>query len=224
MMEIKRFVFNPVGVNCYVVSDSESREGAVIDCGAFSPDEFSQMEQYIDDKGITLRHALQTHMHFDHVFGLDLLCDRYGIKPECHPAEVSIYHGNPQLAMQLCGVSLPLPKVEVGNFLSDGQTISIGSLTLTVVHTPGHTPGGLCFHFPAEGVLFSGDTLFRGSIGRTDTPQGSWRTELESVRTRLLTLPPDTTVHPGHGPSTTIQWEMTNNPYISTFSSPLQTS
>ncbi len=214
MIKIKRFVLNPVSVNCYVVSDTQTREAAVIDCGAFNEEEFRQIERYVEDSGIVPRHALQTHMHFDHVFGLDYIYNRYKLRPECHPEEVKIHEGNPQLAMGLCGMRLPLPKVEMGDFLADGQVVRLGDIELHVLHTPGHTPGGLCFHCPREGVLFSGDTLFLGSIGRTDTPGGNWRKELESVRTRLLTLPKETRVYPGHGPETTIEYELTHNPYV----------
>ncbi len=213
MITIKCFLFNPVDVNCYVVSDSNG-EGVVIDCGAFDKSEFNDLQQYVESNKIALRHALQTHMHFDHVFGLDYLYNRYGLKPECHAEEAKIYEGNPRLAMELCGAQLPLPTVEMGNFLNDGQTITLGNLELKVMHTPGHTPGGLCFYCHSEGILFSGDTLFQGSIGRTDTPFGNWREEIESVNNKLLTLPPETVVYPGHGPSTTVEYELRYNPYV----------
>ncbi len=213
MITIQRFVVNPIGENCFVLSDDETKEGVIIDCGAFDEKEFAQIEQYIEQKGIKLTHALQTHMHFDHVFGLDFLHNKYGLKPECHRKEEAIYADQPRLALQLCGVQLPLPKVGIGGFLDDGQTIAVGNLELKVMHTPGHTPGGLCFHCQSEAVLLSGDTLFQGSVGRTDTPGGDYVAEIESVK-RLLALPKETVTHPGHGPSTTVEQELLYNPYV----------
>ncbi len=216
MITVKCFVLNPIAENCYVVSDPTTREGVIVDCGAFDSGEFSRIEEYISSEGITLRHALQTHMHFDHVFGLDLLHERYGLQPECHTEEQTVYADGPRLARELCGVALPLPRVGIGGFLEDGQVIPVGNAELKVIHTPGHTPGGLCFYIgEADGILLSGDTLFQGSVGRTDVPQGSWRALLQSLRAKLLTLPPETVVYPGHGPSTTIAYERQYNPYRS---------
>ncbi len=212
MITIKRFVVNPVGENCFVVSD-ETKEGVIIDCGAFDEHEFATIEHYIEEQGIKLRHALQTHMHFDHIFGLDLIYNRYGLKPECHHEEEAIYAGQPDLALQLCGMQLPLPKVGIGSYLDEGQNIALGNTCLKVMHTPGHTPGGLCFYCESDGILLSGDTLFQGSVGRTDTPGGDYVAEIASVK-RLLALPKDTIIHPGHGPSTTVEQELMYNPFV----------
>jgi len=213
MLKIETFVVNPLSENCYVVSDPTG-EGVIIDCGAFSKEEFKQIEDYIETNGILLKHALQTHMHFDHIFGLDFLFDRYALKPECHELEAKTYERNPQQAFDLCGIRLPLPEVGMGTFLKDGEKIAFGETVLTAIHTPGHTQGGLCFYCEAEGVLFSGDTLFQGSVGRTDPPLGNYRKEIESITNRILTLPAETVVYPGHGPKTSVQYELKYNPFI----------
>ncbi|MCD7722137.1 MAG: MBL fold metallo-hydrolase [Prevotellaceae bacterium] len=210
---VKRFVLNPVGVNCYVVSDAKGT-GVIIDPGACSREEFSEIRQYVEGEGIRLSHALLTHAHFDHVFGLDFVYETYGLKAECHALEEQIYQSNPDLALELCGTRLPLPRVGLDCTLTDGQEIACGELRFKVIHTPGHTPGGLCFYSESEGILFSGDTLFQGSLGRTDVPLGSWRQEKQSVREKLFTLPPETLVYPGHGPTTEIGYERMYNPYI----------
>ncbi len=213
MMTVKRFVCNPLGENCYVASD-ESHHGVIIDCGAFSPSEFAMIEKYIEEEGIIPERQLQTHMHFDHVFGLDFVFDRYGLRPECHEAEEVIYANNGKMALELCGIRLPQPSVGVGRHITDGETIHFGNTELKAIHTPGHTGGGLCFLSEADGVLFSGDTLFQGSIGRTDHATGNWQQEIDSIRTRIMPLPPETKVYPGHGPGTTLEYEARYNPYL----------
>ncbi|MCD8266428.1 MAG: MBL fold metallo-hydrolase [Prevotellaceae bacterium] len=212
-INVKRLTLNPVGVNCYIVSDPKGA-GVIIDPGACSEEEFSHIRRYVEGEGIALSHALLTHAHFDHVFGLDLVYETYGLRAECHALEVQVYNGNPDLALELCGTRLPLPKVGLDCTLTDGQEIACGELRLRVIHTPGHTPGGVCFYSDGEGVLFSGDTLFQGSLGRTDVPLGSWRQEIRSVREKLLCLPDETVVYPGHGPSTEIGYERLYNPYL----------
>ncbi len=212
-LTVHRLTLNPVAVNCYILSD-HTRQAAIVDCGALTDSEFEQIEAYIADNRLEPRLSLLTHAHFDHVFGIARLCQRYGLPPQCHPLELPVYQANPRLALALAGVPINLPPAELSLTLADGQSLTLGTLTINVIHTPGHTPGGLCFHIPDEGVLLSGDTLFRGSLGRTDTPLGNWQEELQSVRQRLLTLPPSTIVLPGHGPATTIDGELLHNPYL----------
>lgn len=211
-MKIKAFETNIIGENCYVVSDD--KYGCIIDCGAFNESTWNQIKQYIETEKIELIYALQTHAHFDHVYGLGFVKRDYGIAPMMHSMELSVYNNVPVMAngFGLPQPTLPLPAVE--KYFNDGDTISLGELKIEVIHTPGHTPGGVCFYIESEGVLFSGDTLFQGSIGRTDFPGGSQRMEIESIRERLFTLPDSTTVYPGHGIKTTIKYEKQYNLYI----------
>lgn len=211
-MDIKTFPVNPLGVNCYVVSDNG--EAAIIDCGCFEAREWKRIKEYIESEHLTPKHILQTHAHFDHVYGLRFVERDYGMHPLLHKLDKEQYEHSLDMLVQFMGVRLPGELPEIGGFLSDGQQIALGSRLLTVIHTPGHTPGGVCFYMEQDGILFSGDTLFQGSIGRTDFPGGSMQTEIDSVRERLLTLPDSVRVLPGHGPTTTIEYERHNNMYL----------
>lgn len=211
-MKIKSFVVNPIGENCYVIS--EGKEGAIIDCGCFSERDWRTIKNYLEKEEINLSFALQTHMHFDHVMGLHFVERDYGVKPQCHMADLQVYESVPQMAMSFMGVELNLHLPRVEKHLRDGDIITLNGKEIEVIYTPGHTPGGVCFYVKEEGVLFSGDTLFQGSVGRTDLPGGSMSMEISSIRERLLTLPEETTVYPGHGGTTTIEYEKKYNMYF----------
>lgn len=212
-MNIKRFVTNPIGENCYVVWD-ETHEAAIIDCGAWEEDKQEKIVHFIEENGLRPVLSLQTHMHFDHILGAPLLQKRYGLQPLCHASEQPVYDFLPTMTREWFGMQVTEPLVPVKEYLTDGQELTFGHLRLRVLHTPGHTPGGLCFYFPDQKALFSGDTLFQGSIGRSDLPGGSHQALVQAVRSRLLSLPDDTVVYPGHGPSTTIAYERQFNPYL----------
>ena len=212
-LNIKRFVTNPIGENCYLVWD-DTRECAIIDCGALGADKEEKIAQFIKDNQLTPRMALQTHMHFDHIWGLSFLYHNYGLQPLCHRGEREIYEDAPQVVRLLFHKDIPTVLVPVLRYLDDNEEITFGNTTFRVIHTPGHTPGCIMFYQASEGVLFSGDTLFQGSIGRTDHLGGNTEQEIQSIRSRVLTLPDDVVVYPGHGPSTTIGEERYGNPYL----------
>ena len=214
MITVKTFTVNPLGENCYVLIDAETREAAVIDCGCMTGREFEQIADYCEENGLRPTLSLQTHAHFDHVLGADRLHERYGLQPHCHTMERAIWEQNPRLVKDFCGIQIAIPKVEPIYDLTHGQIIPFGGTTILVLHTPGHTPGGVCFYIESENVVFSGDTLFQCGMGRADMPGGDWEQEVQSVRQVLLPLPDTTRVFPGHGPSTTISFERHNNPYI----------
>lgn len=212
-MNCEIFTFNPLGVNCCLMWDEQTRQAAIIDCSARTESEFAQIERAIEGNHLLLEMALQTHMHFDHVYGLPRLYERFGIAPSCHAAEMPIYQMAPQMASHIrfpIEGTLPAPS----SFLNDGQEIQLGSITICAIHTPGHTPGSLCFFLPETKQLFSGDTLFCESIGRTDLPGGNFEDLKNSITERLFTLPEETRVLPGHGGVTQIGWEAQNNPYV----------
>lgn len=212
-LNIRRFVTNPIGENCYVVWD-DTLEAAIIDCGAWGEVREQKIANFIKENGLHPRLALQTHMHFDHVFGLHFLQRQYGLHPLSHALEQPVYDFVPIMAREWFGMEVEEPLVPVGEYLTDGQEIQFGNTHLQVLYTPGHTPGGLCFYFPEAKALFSGDTLFQGSIGRSDLPGGDAEQLIQSIRTKILSLPDDVTVYPGHGPSTTIGDERQMNPYL----------
>lgn len=209
-MKLKTFTFNPVQENTIVIWDEDSMDGAVVDCGAWTDDERRLLEDFVMQNGIRLKYALQTHTHFDHVLGLGWLKARFEIEPMCHFLDIDTYRGAKDMFRSFLGASAEDTYPAISMHFKDNDEIHIGSTTLLVIHTPGHTPGGVCFYSKADGLLISGDTLFAGSLGRTDLPGGDYRTEIESIVNRLLVLPEQTVVLPGHGPSTTIGRERRN--------------
>ncbi len=218
MLTVKTFPLSPIDENCYVISDS-TREAVIIDCGCFYDDEWATIHSYIQDNQLTVRHLLNTHAHFDHIFGEGYVHSALHLTPEGSILDQQLYLGFDQQLVSILGLQpsairprYPLPPFHT--FLRRADTVSFGNHQLTVIETPGHTPGGLCFYCKDENVLFTGDTLFRLSIGRTDFPGGSHSQIIQSITAKLLTLPSQTIVYPGHGPSTTIGYEAQNNPNI----------
>lgn len=206
MLNIKTLVVNQLEENCYIVSD-ETGEAVIIDCGAYYDDERTAVVTYIRDHNLTLRHLLCTHGHFDHVFGADTIFQEFAIAPEVHSADRDLVEDMDKQFHDMLGVPYSRPSVRCSRFLDEGDTVTFGSHELTVLHTPGHSPGCLVFHCAAEHLAFSGDTLFRMGYGRTDLPGGSWQQLQQSLRRLATTLPPDTKIYPGHGPTTTIAAE-----------------
>lgn len=210
MLRYKTFVMNPVQVNCYVLWDTETHDGVIIDCGAWNETEQKRLQEFIEGERINLRHALQTHMHFDHTMGAEFINRQYGLPPTCHPAEQEVYASSAEMVMRWFHMDITNRMPQCQPTLSPSSVITLSNTKIQVIHTPGHTPGGVCFHLPAQRILFSGDTLFRQGIGRTDLPGGSYSQIVNSIRTQLFTLPADTLVLPGHGPETTIAAETGN--------------
>lgn len=213
MLKVKQFAVNPLGENCYVLSN-DTLDAAIIDCGAFEPSECEQIANYIHAERLTPQYALLTHGHFDHIFGLPFLNRKYGLKPYLHQADKVWYEHANEICISVFGFGLREDMPEVGGWFVDGQTIKLGSDELKVICTPGHTQGGVCFYNEAQGLLFSGDTLFCGSVGRADLEGGNQMQEIRSICERLLVLPDETKVFPGHGGSTTIGYEREYNYYL----------
>lgn len=212
-MEITRFVVNMIDENCYLLNDGNG-EAAIIDCGAFYPEERKAISCHLKDHSLRLSHLFNTHGHFDHLFGADYLYKEYGVKMEISASERFTYENAPIQMREFIHRDLPISLPPVGRWLADGEILSAGSVSLKVIATPGHTPGGVCFYCESEGVLFSGDSLFRHSIGRCDLPGGDETALVTALRERVLTLPDDVTVLPGHGDATTIGEEKCCNPYF----------
>ena len=213
-MDIHRFVCNPLQENCYVVSDEESGECVIIDCGAFYPEERRAVTDYICEQGLTPRHLLATHGHVDHNFGNDTIYEAFRLKAEVMAEDLFLAEDLPGQAQQLFGIGINKEQPPLGRCLADGDTISFGRHELLVVHTPGHTPGSAIFWCRQEEVVFTGDTLFRMSIGRTDFEGGSWQQMQQSLQRIAATLPGDTKIFAGHGPESRMADELQYNPYI----------
>jgi glyoxylase-like metal-dependent hydrolase (beta-lactamase superfamily II) len=212
-MEIKRFVCNMIRENTYVVSD-DTREAVIIDCGAYYEEERTAIKQYINDNKLQPKHLIATHGHVDHHLGDRFVYDTWGLKPEVGEADEDFMNRLPEQARQLFEMELSDDDfAPVGRYLMPADTISFGHTTFKIIETPGHSPGGLCFYSEADKTLFTGDTLFRGSIGRSDFDGGSMFLIIQSLRV-LSQLPDDTIVLPGHGERTTIGYEVATNPYL----------
>jgi glyoxylase-like metal-dependent hydrolase (beta-lactamase superfamily II) len=202
----------PVGAmfeqNCAVVADEDTREAFLIDPG----DEPGVILGAIERLGVRVQAILITHAHLDHVSALAECKEALGVKAYLHPGELGLYQEVPQQAAMF---GLPKPRLAaIEHELADGMVLQLGKYEFQCLLTPGHSPASVSFYVPAAGRVIAGDTLFRRSIGRTDLPGGNAKVLLRSIRERLLTLPPETMVFPGHGPETTIGDEAKYNPFL----------
>lgn len=214
MLHIQRFIVNMIQENCYIVND-ETNEGVIIDCGAFYLEEKEAIREYVEDKHLKIKHLLDTHLHFDHVLGNEYLFKTFGLEPEASDRDLPLYeHIDEQLHdfLGLQNYEIHLPPLK--RCLDEGDIVAFGTHEFRVIATPGHTPGGLEFYCQDEKILFSGDSLFRHSIGRTDFPGGDYKALVTSLKDKILTLPEDVKVLPGHSLSTTIGYERKANPYF----------
>lgn len=203
---VERIVVGAFAANCYVVAESEGQKAAVIDPGG-DPEAIAAV---IERHGLTVDVILNTHGHADHIAANGELARLWRAPIAIHRFDAPMLT-NPNLNLSaIFGVGLVSPMAS--RLLEDGDVINIGSLGFRVSHTPGHTPGGVCF--VVGETVFSGDTLFAGSIGRTDFPRGSMTDLLSAITEKLLTLPDRAVVHPGHGPETTIGEEKRYNPFL----------
>jgi len=198
-----------MAVFAYIVGDKESGEGLVIDPAADTERILSEATT----AGITIRYIINTHGHVDHTSGNAAMKDRTGAEIIIHRDDADMLVSTPSAVLRMFGAKLSPP---ADRTVQDGEDITIGKVVLQTIHTPGHSPGGMSLYTP--GYVFTGDTLFVEGLGRTDLPGGSWNTMHESITKRLLTLPDETVVLPGHNygrmPTSTIQNERENNPFL----------
>ena len=212
MLNIRHFVFNPFQERTYVVWDG-SRKGAVIDPGFMDEREEMQFFSFLRSQEIDLRAVLLTHAHIDHIYGVPACLREFpGIKAFLSPEDRFIKDHSDEMADMM---RMPRPdRLWKTEDIYDGQILRIGELELEVIATPGHSPGGVCFYDAKDGDLFSGDTLFSGSIGRTDLPGGDYDKIITSITEKLAGLDGAVRVHPGHGWDTTIGTERLCNPFL----------
>jgi glyoxylase-like metal-dependent hydrolase (beta-lactamase superfamily II) len=197
----------PLQANCYLIGCEKTRRGAVIDPG----DEAGRILEAAEDAGLTVTHVLLTHAHFDHIAAADEVVRATGAQLALHPEDLPILRSGG--GARLFGIQPP-PIPEPTLLLKPGQELSIGEITLRVLHTPGHSPGHVSFYAPEEGAIFDGDVLFAFGIGRADLPGGSYETLMHSINEQLMRLPDPTRVYSGHGPVTTIGRERISNPWL----------
>ncbi|HMP91447.1 MAG TPA: MBL fold metallo-hydrolase [Phnomibacter sp.] len=211
MLQIQTFTVNPFQQNTYVLYTAQG-ECAVIDAGMYNPQEHDALAAFLKTQQLRPTLLLLTHAHLDHVFGLPWATQNFNLKPWLHPNEEPVLIRGPQAAMMF-GVPFT-PYTGPVNWMQAGQTFTLGNQQIETILAPGHSPGSICFYIPSQKILIGGDVLFNGSIGRTDLPGGHHDTLQKSIKDKLYTLPPDTVVYPGHGPTTTIGHEMKTNPFI----------
>ncbi|MDX1955413.1 MAG: MBL fold metallo-hydrolase [Chitinophagaceae bacterium] len=214
MWHVKAFTFNPVQENSYVLYN-EQHKCVIIDPGCYFPEERQELKDFILQTGLEPVWLLNTHCHLDHVFGNKFVAETWGLRLHIHPEEEKVLAFAPT-----SGEMWQLPFENYTGelvFLQEGDFIEVGEDRLSVLLTPGHSPGSLSFYAEKEGFVIGGDVLFNGSVGRTDLPGGSFTTLFQSIQTKLFVLPDDTKVYSGHGPVTTIGFEKMNNPYVKLF-------
>jgi len=205
-MIVKTLSVGPIMANCYIIGCEETKNAAVIDPG----DEADRILLALSEEKLKVQYILNTHGHFDHVGANKRLKDVTGAKLAIHPDDIVMLE-SVNMAAASFGMSVensPAPDLTI----KDGDTITIGNISLNVIHTPGHSPGGVSFH--TNGIVFVGDTLFAGSIGRTDFPGGDFNTLIASIKNKLFVLGDDVQALTGHGPATTIGQEKQTNPFL----------
>ncbi|MFO8000386.1 MAG: MBL fold metallo-hydrolase [Marinilabilia sp.] len=213
MLHIEKLVFSPFEENTYLVYDGNG-ECAIVDPGMLFPEEEQTLVSRIEKLGLKPVLLLQTHLHLDHVFGTSFVARQWGLRPVAHEGDQFLIEHTMEMAAQF-GLQLKENPPAPERFLEDGDQINIGDNVLKVIHIPGHSPGGISFYCEEEKLLLAGDVLFKGSIGRSDLPGGDQQALVDGIRQKLLVLPGDVDVYPGHGPVTTIEEEKRNNPFLS---------
>ena len=212
MIKIKTFTFNPFEENTYVLYDTDTLEAVVIDPGCFNKEEQQKLERFIIGEGLQVVKLLNTHCHVDHVLGNAWVKSQYGVKLYIHREDEATLKAVETYA-PVYGFSQYSP-TQPDHYLEEGEIIEFGNSGLKVLFVPGHAPGHVAFYNQEQEFCINGDCLFQGSIGRTDLPGGDFETLLNSIRTKLFTLPDQTVVYCGHGPETSIGHEKKYNPFL----------
>ena len=202
-MIIKTFIEPPIDNNNYLLIDEKTKDAALVDCSAVDD---SILEE-LDDNGAKLKYILLTHGHFDHIAGIRPNPD---VKIFMHKADLG-WLNKVNNFMPMFGMpEMSVPQID--HFVEDGEVIKLGETEIKVIHTPGHTQGGVCYY--ADRSLFSGDTIFRECVGRCDLDGGDFDQIVESIENKIFTLPPETAIYPGHGSKTTVGWEKEHNKFL----------
>ena len=205
-MVLIRLIVGPLQVNCYILADEKTKDAVVIDPG----DDAGDILKIIKDKGFAVKYIVITHAHFDHIGAIKTLKEATGAQILMHQDDEKLLKAAEHQGSLFGMESVASPPAD--RMLKHGDVITAGEVSLKVLHTPGHSQGGICLL--EQGIVFTGDSLFAGSIGRTDLPGGDLKTLLGSIKKNLMTLPDDTKVYCGHGPATTIGEEREENPYL----------
>lgn len=222
MSDIKKIPFNSFQENCFIVWDDakeDAKECAIIDPGFYSVRERDELYNFIAEKELKPSAIILTHGHFDHIFGVSECAAHFGIPVYMHPADKVILENNGWFCRNF-GLDEPKPFETVD--VEEGAQVRVGSIVFEAIHTPGHTPGGMCWLCRAEKMLFSGDTLFAGTIGRTDNQWGDYESLIGSILAKLMELDGDIEIFPGHAGNSSIAEERTTNPFLQPFNEPYE--
>ena len=213
MLKIKTFTFNMFGVNTYIVWNPDTREAAIIDPGMINEDEQLALDRFIKNNDLTVKQLINTHMHVDHIFGDIYVKNKYGVDVQACPDD-SFLGERAAAQCRMFGLPESISMVTIDHKLQHGDTIEIGGEKVEVLGVPGHSPGSIVLYFPQSKWAITGDVIFKSSIGRTDLVGGNHHQLIDGIRHKVLTLPGDTIVYPGHGDPTTIDREERHNPFV----------
>ena len=202
-MILKTFIEPPIDNNNYLIIDEKSKEAALVDCSAVDGDIIEEL----DRAGAKLKYILLTHGHFDHIAGIRPNSD---VKVVMHKADLGWLEKTNQYLPMFGMPQMTIPKIDI--YVQDGDILKLGDLEIKVIHTPGHTQGGVCYL--VDGKLFSGDTIFREAVGRCDLEGGDFDQIVESIENKIFTLPPETLLYPGHGRMSSVEWEKEHNRFL----------
>ena len=213
MMRISKFIVNPFLETTYLLTDEATNKAAVVDPGMMNADERAAFDNFIENNNIKLIQVINTHLHIDHCFSDNYVKNKYGVKVAAHIGDAEQGDRLTQQA-KMFGLPGAEASVDIDVPLKEGDIIEIGESKLSVIEVPGHTQGGIALYCKEQGFLIAGDSLFEESIGRADLPGGNIWQLVKNIKNKLLTLPKDTLVLPGHGPETTIGHELEYNPHF----------
>lgn len=210
-MKIKIFTFNPFQENTYLIYD-ETKECVIIDAGCYDKEEEKEISEFITKNELKPKFLINTHCHIDHVLGIRYLKEKYKIEFLCSQKDEFLLNLAKEQGL-LFGIKLDMPPL-ADKYITKSEKIEFGNIKIQILDVPGHTPGHLAFYNSDENCVFTGDVLFKGSIGRTDLPGGNYETLMTSIKNQLMILNDDCVVYAGHGASTTIGFEKMSNPFL----------
>lgn len=212
-MKISKFTVNPFAENTYILWHEDTGDAAVVDPGMCTAEECVALKRFFEGNRLNPKAVFLTHQHVDHIMGTGFLVNEYGCDVYGHSADILLGQ-KADVQVRMFGLPYKVMPFALTHLVKDGDTVSLCNENITVLHTPGHSAGGVVYYLPETCCAFVGDTIFQMSIGRTDLIGGDYETLMKSIKTKVLTLPEETVLYSGHGDSTTVGDELQYNPYV----------